>query len=226
MAQRFCQRFCQHCCQHLNRTGETMFPIPEQFSAATKAQFEAQFEAQSKIMHALTKQAFDSVERIIALNISNTKAALEKSSDMTHQLFAAQGSDKSAGARPAQPVLAAMLAHRDHVPSTEAAKPVAAEKPVAQPAVAKTVAAVKPDAIIAKAPVAKPAAAAKPVAKPVAVAKPVEAAKPVAVVPAKPVAAVKPAAATKPVAAVKPAAAPFVLPKKGDAPFPKSPVEK
>jgi hypothetical protein len=198
-----------------------MFPIPEQFSAATKAQIEAQFEAQSKIMHALTRQAFDSVERLIALNISNTKAALEKSSDVAHQLFAAQGSDKSTGARPVQPVLTAMLAQRDHVPSTEAAKPVAAEKPVAKPvakpAVAKTVAAIKPEASVAKpAAVAKPVAAAKPVT--VAPVKPAAVAKPVIV------AAVKPAAVAKPLA--KPAAAPFVLPKKGAAPFPKSPVEE
>lgn len=181
-----------------------MFSIPEQFSAATKAQF----EAQSKIMDALTKQAFDSVERIIALNISNTKTALEKSSDVAHQLFAAQGSGPSTGTRQAQPVLTAILAHRDHVPGPAAAKPVATEKPVAKPTAAKTVAAIKPEAIVAKAPAAKPAAVVKPA--------------PVV----KPVAAVKPAAATKPTAATKPAAAAFVLPKKGDAPFPKSPVEK
>lgn len=182
-----------------------MFPIPEQFSAATKAHFEAQIEAQSKIMHALTKQAFDSVERIIALNISSTKTALEKSSALARQLFAAQGSEQSAGAHPVQPVLAAMLAHRDHVSSTEADKPVAAEKRVVKPSAAKTVAAIKPEVIIAKAPAAKPAALTKPapIVKPVTVAKP-----------------------AKPLAAIPSAAAAFVLPKKGDAPFPKSPVEK
>ncbi len=195
-----------------------MFPIPEQFSAATKAQFEAQFEAQSKIMHALTKQAFDSVESLIALNISSTRAALEKSSALAHQLFAARGSAPSTGVRPAQPVLTAMLAHREHVPSTEAAKPAAAEKPVvvekpvakqiAKPAAAKTVAATKPEPVVAKAPAAKPAAAVKPAAA------------------AKPAPVVKPVAVAKAPAATPPAAAAFVLPKKGAAPFPKSPVGK
>ncbi len=197
-----------------------MFPIPEQLSAATKAQF----EAQSKIMNALTSQAFDSIERLIALNISGTKAAIEKSSAFAHQLFAAQGSDKSTGARPAQPVLAAMLAYRhdvpddvqDEAPSTAAVKPVAAEAVAAEkPTIKPPVATIKPVEVVAKpvaaAVVAKPAAAAKPVSK-------VEVA-------AKPVAKVD-VAVIKPVAAAKPAAAPFILPKKGAAPFPKSPVEK
>ncbi len=202
-----------------------MFPIPEQLSAATKAQF----EAQSKIMNALTSQAFDNIEKIIALNISGTKAAIEKSSAFAHQLFAAQGSDKSTGARPAQPVLAAMLAYRhdvpddvqDEAPSTAAVKPVAAEAVAAEkPTIKPPVATIKPVEVVAK-----PVAAAKPAA---VVAKPAAAVKPVAkveVVAAKPVAKVD-VAVIKPVAAAKPAAAPFILPKKGAAPFPKSPVEK
>ena len=214
-----------------------MFPVPQQFSAATKAQLEAQL----KIIQALTSQAFDSAEKIFAMNINATKAAIEKSSAVAHQLFA-QG--PLASGPHAQPVLAAMLAYGrnlpDHPSDAAIAKPAAAEKPAA---------AVKPAAVAAKPVVAKPVAekpvAAKPVvAKPVAavkpaavVAKPVAAAKPVAKVAAakpaaaviKPAAVVQPAVTAKPVTAAPaaaPAAAPFFLPKKGSAPFPNSTVEK
>jgi phasin family protein len=225
-----------------------MFPVPEQFSAATKAQFEAQL----KIINALTSQAFDSAERVIALNIGATKAALEKSSAAAHQLFSAQGAGKFLTPGAAQPDLAAMMAYGRQLlgiaaPATpaaaapkplalEAAKQVEAVQPVA---VAKPVEAVKPvkpvkPVIVAKQVeavkpviVAKPVEAVKPVAKPVAVVTPAAIAKPAAV--AKPVAVATPAAIAKPVAtpvaAAKPVAA-APVPKKGVAPFPKSPVGK
>ena len=63
-----------------------MFPIPQQFSTITQAQFEAQL----KIMNVLTGKAFESAGKVIALNISATKATLEKSSNAAKQLFAAK----------------------------------------------------------------------------------------------------------------------------------------
>ena len=179
-----------------------MFPVPEQFSAATKAQFEAQL----KIMNALTSQAFDSAERVIALNINVTKAALEKSSAAAHQLFAAQDAGKLPGA--VQPDLASMMAYGRQllgIAATPVAATPAAAKPLALDA-AKPVEAVKPVAVAKPVEAVKPAVAVAPpvaVAKPVAVVKPVEAVKPVVAV-AKPV-AVKPAPAPAPVA--KPVAA-------------------
>jgi hypothetical protein len=234
-----------------------MFPVAQQFSAATKAQLEAQL----KIIHALTSQAFDSAEKIFAMNINATKAAIEKSSAVAHQLFAP--GPLASGPR-AQPVLAAMLAHGRNLPDRRSdaaiAKPAAAEKPaaavkpatvaakpvVAKPVAEKSVAATpvvakqvvaKPVAekpVVAKPVVAKPIAAVKPAAlaaKPAPAAKPaakVAVAKPAAAV-VKPAAVVQPAVAAKPATAapaVAPAAAPFFLPKKGSAPFPKSTVQE
>ena len=63
-----------------------MFPIPEQFSAATKSHIEAQL----KLLSTVTSKALDSAEKIIALNISVSKAAVDKSSSAVKQLFAAK----------------------------------------------------------------------------------------------------------------------------------------
>ncbi|MFT5644141.1 MAG: phasin family protein, partial [Janthinobacterium sp.] len=61
-----------------------MFPVPEQFSAATKSQLEAQL----KIINTFASGAFNSAEKIIAFNFGITKAALEKSSAAAQQMLA------------------------------------------------------------------------------------------------------------------------------------------
>ena len=51
-----------------------MFSIPEQFSNATKANFEAQFA----MFSALTNKAFEGVEKFVELNLTAAKASLEE----------------------------------------------------------------------------------------------------------------------------------------------------
>lgn len=60
-----------------------MFSITEQFSAATKSQLEAQL----KIINTFASKAVESAEKVIALNISTTKASVEKTSSAAKQLF-------------------------------------------------------------------------------------------------------------------------------------------
>ena len=63
-----------------------MFAIPEQFSNATKANFESQFA----IFSSLTSKAFEGVEKLIELNMTAAKASLEESSIATRQLLSAK----------------------------------------------------------------------------------------------------------------------------------------
>jgi phasin family protein len=63
-----------------------MSSITEQFSAATKSQLEAQFQ----IFSTLANTAVDSAEKVIALNISTTKASVEKSSAAAKKLLSAK----------------------------------------------------------------------------------------------------------------------------------------
>ncbi len=63
-----------------------MSSITEQFSAATKSQLEAQF----KIFNTFASTAVDSAEKVIALNISTTKASVEKSSAAAKKLLEAR----------------------------------------------------------------------------------------------------------------------------------------
>jgi phasin family protein len=51
-----------------------MFSFQDQFSAATKAHFDAQLE----LITTLTAKAFEGVEKVIDLNISATKASMEE----------------------------------------------------------------------------------------------------------------------------------------------------
>ena len=61
-----------------------MFAIPEQFSNATKANFESQFA----IFSSLTTKAFEGMEKLVELNLTAAKASLEESSITTRQLLA------------------------------------------------------------------------------------------------------------------------------------------
>jgi phasin family protein len=66
--------------------GENMFSIPEQFSAATKSQLEAQL----KILNNFATTAFEGAQKVIALNLSTTKASVEKSSAAARELLEAK----------------------------------------------------------------------------------------------------------------------------------------
>lgn len=61
-----------------------MFAFPEQFSNATKVNLESQFS----MFSALTAKTFEGMEKLVALNISTAKAALENSSATARQLLA------------------------------------------------------------------------------------------------------------------------------------------
>ncbi len=63
-----------------------MFAFPEQFSNATKANFESQFA----MLTALTSKSFEGMEKLVALNITTAKAAIEDSSATARQLLAAK----------------------------------------------------------------------------------------------------------------------------------------
>lgn len=63
-----------------------MFSIAEQFSTATKSQLESQLN----IINSLASAAVSSAEQVIALNLSTTKASVEKSSSAAKQLLQAK----------------------------------------------------------------------------------------------------------------------------------------
>ncbi|XLZ69976.1 TIGR01841 family phasin [Massilia sp. SR12] len=63
-----------------------MFSIPEQFSAATKSQLEAQL----KILNHFASTAFEGAQKVIALNLSTTKANVAKGSATARELLEAK----------------------------------------------------------------------------------------------------------------------------------------
>lgn len=63
-----------------------MFAIPEQFSNATKANFETQFA----LFSSLTAKTFESVEKLVELNINTARTALADNSNVARQLLAAK----------------------------------------------------------------------------------------------------------------------------------------
>lgn len=60
-----------------------MFTIPEQFSAASKASFEAQLA----LITTLTNTAFESVEKVVDLHLNVAKTSLEESSAAAKQFL-------------------------------------------------------------------------------------------------------------------------------------------
>lgn len=60
--------------------------LPEQFSEASKAQLEAQFN----FFQTFTGKAFESVEKLIALNFDASRQSLEKSSALMRQMMSAK----------------------------------------------------------------------------------------------------------------------------------------
>ena len=92
-----------------------MFAIPEQFSNATKANFESQFA----LFSSLTNKAFEGVEKFVDLNITAAKASLEESSVATKQLLAAKDPQEffTLTAAQAQPVAEKAIAYGRHLAS-------------------------------------------------------------------------------------------------------------
>lgn len=90
-----------------------MFSIPEQFSSATKSNLEAQFA----LFSSLTGKAFESIEKIVELNLTAAKATLEESTATTKQLLAAKDPQEffSLSAAQAQPTAEKAIAYSRHL---------------------------------------------------------------------------------------------------------------
>lgn len=167
-----------------------MTSLPEQLSAARKAQLEAQLE----LLSSLSTQAISSAERLISLNLNATRASLEQTSAAARQLlesreprdFLAFGTQTQQqfqqmmdyGRNLFSIAAGAQLDLQKAIPQLVAAHPVAAPAPSAAPAAASVA-----PAPVAPAPQAAPAAAAaapQPAPAPVAAAPAPVAAAPVA----------------------------------------------
>lgn len=90
-----------------------MFTIPEQFSAASKANFEAQLA----LLTALTNKTFEGVEKVIDLNLNVAKASLEESNAAAKQFLSAKDAQEwlSLVAAQAQPNAEKALAYGRHL---------------------------------------------------------------------------------------------------------------
>jgi phasin family protein len=86
-----------------------MFAIPEQFSNATKANFESHFA----LVSSLTSKTFEGMEKLVDLNISAAKATLEESSAAARQLLQAKDPQEffSLSAAQAQPTAEKALSY-------------------------------------------------------------------------------------------------------------------
>ncbi len=111
-----------------------MFSAPEQFSAATKANFDAQLA----MMTALTTKAFESVEKFVELNLTVVKTSMEESTANAKELMAAKDPQEffTLSAAHAQPNTEKALAYGRHlstiVSSTQAEFTKAAESQIAE----------------------------------------------------------------------------------------------
>lgn len=190
-----------------------MTTLPEQFSEARKLQVEAQFN----FFHTFTGKAFESAEKVIALNIEASRASLEKSSALVRQmisvkdprdLFALTGQTQSqfdnalAYGRQLFGIAAGMGAI---TPAAPAKAPAAPPTLVAsQPQVAPAVVMPPPELVVVEqaatpiaepTPIAKAAGTADLMPKPSAASFPVpSSSKPIAVTQVKPVEAAPPPA--------------------------------
>ena len=111
-----------------------MYSFQEQFSAATKSNLEAQIA----LMTAFTSKAFESVEKIIDLNMNVAKASLEESAANVQQLLSAKDPQEflSLSAAQAQPNAEKALSYSRHlsaiVSGTQAELTKAAEAQIAE----------------------------------------------------------------------------------------------
>jgi phasin family protein len=90
-----------------------MFPIPEQFSTIAKTNFESQLS----MLTNLTSKAFESVEKVVDLNLNIVKSSIEDTSTAAKQLLAAKDPQEffSLGAAQAQPYAAKAIAYGRHL---------------------------------------------------------------------------------------------------------------
>jgi phasin family protein len=210
-----------------------MSTLTEQFSAARKSQVEAQIN----FFQNYTAKAFESAQKIVALNLSVSRASMEKSSAAVVELLAAKDPrDLFALTTRTQESIDSLLAYNRALIAIAAstgaalaAKPVEAVAESKAPALALVKPEPEPQAEVAApelvAPVAEPEAVPPPVAVVTAApaAPPEVAAKPIAkaVSKAAPKAvAAKPAAAPVPEAAAKPIAVSGIKPVEAAPPVP------
>ncbi|MYN09035.1 phasin family protein [Pseudoduganella aquatica] len=196
-----------------------MFSFTEQFSAATataKSQLDQQLSKQLNIASEYATTAFDGVQQIIALNVSTTKASVEKTSAAAKQLFDVKEPAEFFKLNAAQsPSLDSLLAYSRELYNIasrtqaellevvkEQIKDVTAAGTAAAAAAAKQLPLASAGATPFSAPVSAPVSAPAPAAAPVAKAAPAPA--PVAA-PVEPVAAA-PAAEAAPATVVTPPA--------------------
>lgn len=210
-----------------------MFPLPEQLSSAAKAQWETQLQLFSTLSH----QAFDGAEKIIALNLDASKAAIARTADTAQHLLAAHDAREflSYSTSQAQPGIESVLAYSRQLfgiaSSTqaqllEAAKArLATASPVVPTTVAPvhTAAQVEVEAIV-DVPALVPVSTPEPEPAPVAVLAPVAEPAPAPAAPAPlPLAASLPIAASAP-AAIAPAPAKVATALKATVKVPPVPV--
>jgi phasin family protein len=90
-----------------------MFSTPEQFSQAARTNFETQFA----LFSTLANTTFESIEKLIDLNINVAKASLEESNATARQLLAAKDPQEffSLSAAQAQPNAEKALAYGRHL---------------------------------------------------------------------------------------------------------------
>ena len=111
-----------------------MFSLPEEFSAATKSHFEAQLA----MITALTSKAFESVEKIVDLNMNAVKASLDESTVAAKQLIAIKDPQEliALTTAQAQPTADKAMAYSRHLASiassTQAEFTKAAETQIAE----------------------------------------------------------------------------------------------
>ncbi|MFZ6754702.1 phasin family protein [Undibacterium sp. Dicai25W] len=92
-----------------------MFSVPEQFSAATKANIDAQLA----LFSTLSGKAFESVEKLVVLNLNAVKSTLEESAETTKQLLAAKDPQEffTLTSSHTQPTAEKLLAYSRHLAS-------------------------------------------------------------------------------------------------------------
>lgn len=111
-----------------------MFPINEQLSVAAKANIEAQLS----LLSTFTAKAFESVEKVVDLNMNVAKASLEDSAVTAKQLLSAKDPQEffSLTAGQAQPTAAKAIAYGRHLAGIASAAQVefsrAAEEQIAE----------------------------------------------------------------------------------------------
>jgi len=92
-----------------------MFAIPEQFSHATKSNIEAQLA----LITELSNKTFESVEKLVDLNINAFKSSLEETNATVKQLLAAKDAQEffTLSASQAQPNAEKLLSYSRHLSS-------------------------------------------------------------------------------------------------------------